>query len=111
MWPGDLRIIVDSLINLPTSKGFAANTRPFIYMEVIDLGGGEPISASEYYNIGRVTEFKYGLKLTNLFRKRDQLKWMWNWGSDWGQLFFPYTTTSKESKFNFILLNRFHARW
>ncbi|GAA6082271.1 pancreatic alpha-amylase, partial [Tachysurus ichikawai] len=35
---------------------------------VIDLGG-EPIKASDYYGLGRVTEFKYGAKLGTVFRK------------------------------------------
>lgn len=38
MWPGDLKIISDRLDDLPTSKGFPAGSRPYIYMEVIDQG-------------------------------------------------------------------------
>lgn len=38
MWPVDLQIIYGSLKNLST-KVFAENLRPFIYQEVIDLGG------------------------------------------------------------------------
>ena len=84
MWPGDLDFIVKALNNLPTDKGFAPNTRPFIYMEVIDQGG-EPIKASEYFYIGRVTEFKYGLELGKVFRKQNAaLKNLVNWGTGWG---------------------------
>ena len=39
MWPGDLDGIFNSLVNLPTSKGFPAGSRPFIFQEVIDQGG------------------------------------------------------------------------
>lgn len=39
MWPGDLSVIYGRLRNLNTNYGFAANSRPFITQEVIDLGG------------------------------------------------------------------------
>lgn len=39
MWPADLKKIYDRLNNLSTAAGFAANSRPFIAQEVIDLGG------------------------------------------------------------------------
>lgn len=39
MWPGDLENIFGRLKNLNTNYGFAANSRPFITQEVIDLGG------------------------------------------------------------------------
>lgn len=38
MWPSDLDAIYSRLNNLST-KAFPMNTRPFIYQEVIDLGG------------------------------------------------------------------------
>lgn len=38
MWPSDLQAIFSGLKNLSTTA-FPANTRPFIYQEVIDLGG------------------------------------------------------------------------
>lgn len=79
MWPGDLQVISSRLNDLPTDKGFPAGTRPFIYQEVIDLGG-EPIKGSEYVGIGRVTEFKYGKFLGEAFRGRNQLKWLVNFG-------------------------------
>ena len=44
---------------------FGANKRPFVFHEVIDLGG-EPIKGSEYTGLGRVTEFKYGMHLSNV---------------------------------------------
>lgn len=38
MWPSDLQAIYSSLNNLSTSA-FPAYTKPFIFQEVIDLGG------------------------------------------------------------------------
>ncbi|XP_028666934.1 pancreatic alpha-amylase-like [Erpetoichthys calabaricus] len=83
MWPGDLRVVFDKLKNLNT-KWFAENTRPFIFQEVIDLGG-EPITASEYFGLGRVTEFKNSAKLGTVFRKWDNEKmaYLKNWGEGW----------------------------
>ncbi|PIO33421.1 hypothetical protein AB205_0138020, partial [Aquarana catesbeiana] len=67
MWPGDIKAITDRLTNLNT-RWFPGGARPFIFQEVIDLGG-EAISASQYFGIGRVTEFKYGAKLGTVIRK------------------------------------------
>ncbi|MEQ2267062.1 hypothetical protein XENORESO_001182 [Xenotaenia resolanae] len=67
MWPGDLDNVYRRLNNLNT-KWFPSGARPFIFQEVIDLGG-EAISSNEYFSLGRVTEFKYGAKLGNVFRK------------------------------------------
>jgi len=44
---------------------FGANKRPFVFQEVIDLGG-EPIKNSEYSGFARVTEFKYGMHLSDV---------------------------------------------
>ena len=44
---------------------FGSGRRPFIYQEVIDLGG-EPIKNTDYTGLGRVTEFKYGQKLSEV---------------------------------------------
>jgi len=85
MWPGDLQVIANSLDNLPTSKGFAAGAKPFIYQEVIDLGG-EPITSAQYVGIGRVTEFKYGKFLGEVFRGKTALKYLTNFGEGWGMM-------------------------
>lgn len=42
MWPEDLKAIYGELNNLNEEFGFTANSRPYIYQEVIDLGG-EPV--------------------------------------------------------------------
>lgn len=62
MWPEDLKVIYDSLRDLVTDQGFAPGTRPFIFQEVIDLGG-EDVHREEYLGIGRVTE----MRVTNCF--------------------------------------------
>lgn len=38
MWPSDLQAIYSALSNLSTPT-FPAHSKPFIYQEVIDLGG------------------------------------------------------------------------
>jgi alpha-amylase len=83
MWPGDLKIIYDRLTTLNTNHGFASGLKPYIYQEVIDLGG-EAISASEYFFLGAVTEFKYSAEIGRVFRGYDQLTYLSNWGTGWG---------------------------
>uniref|UniRef100_A0A3P9DDD1 Alpha-amylase n=1 Tax=Maylandia zebra TaxID=106582 RepID=A0A3P9DDD1_9CICH len=84
MWPGDLSVVYGRLKNLNT-QWFPSGSRPFIYQEVIDLGG-EAITANEYVRLGRVTEFKYGAKLGEVFRKwnNQKLSYTKNWGEGWG---------------------------
>ncbi|KAI7804559.1 putative pancreatic alpha-amylase-like [Triplophysa rosa] len=52
---------------------------------VIDLGG-EAIKASEYFELGRVTEFKYSAKLGKVIREWDgeKLSYLKSWGEGWG---------------------------
>lgn len=84
MWPGDLTAILGRLNNLPTKLGFKPGSKPFIVQEVIDLGS-EPIKGSDYFDNGRVTEFKYGMNLAEVFRKlkNQKLKWLQNFGEAW----------------------------
>ncbi|KAM9719598.1 alpha-amylase-like [Menidia menidia] len=84
MWPVDLENIYHRLHTLNTTW-FPSNSRPFIYQEVIDLGG-EAISSAEYSHLGRVTEFKYGTKLGTVFRKwnGEKLLYTRSWGEGWG---------------------------
>ncbi|XP_032074411.1 pancreatic alpha-amylase-like [Thamnophis elegans] len=83
MWPGDMKAFLDQLKHL-NMKWFAEGTRPFIFQEVIDLGG-ESISSSEYFGNGRVTEFKYGAKLGTVIRKwhGEKMTYLKNWGEAW----------------------------
>uniref|UniRef100_A0A3Q4HJI5 Alpha-amylase n=1 Tax=Neolamprologus brichardi TaxID=32507 RepID=A0A3Q4HJI5_NEOBR len=82
MWPGDLRAVYGRLNNLNT-QWFPGGARPFIYQEVIDLGG-EAISANEYVSLGRVTEFKYGLRSTIIKCISFFFAVFRNWGEGWG---------------------------
>ncbi|WNG22009.1 alpha-amylase [Cystobacter fuscus] len=55
---------------------------PFIFLEVIDLGG-EAVTASQYFGLGSVTEFKYSAKIGEQF-KVGQLKNLKTFGESWG---------------------------
>nr|KAF6290152.1 hypothetical protein mMyoMyo1_000651 [Myotis myotis] len=84
MWPGDMKAVLDKLQPLNTTW-FPEGSKPFIYQEVIDLGG-EPIKSSDYFDNGRVTEFKYGAKLGTVLRKwhGEKMAYLRNWGEGWG---------------------------
>lgn len=60
MWPRDLDVIYGRLNDLNTAQGFPSGSRPYIFQEVIDLGG-EAISRDEYTPLGAVTEFKVSI--------------------------------------------------
>uniref|UniRef100_H3A6W9 Alpha-amylase n=1 Tax=Latimeria chalumnae TaxID=7897 RepID=H3A6W9_LATCH len=83
MWPGDMKAVFDQLNSLNT-RWFPKDSKPFIYQEVIDLGG-EPIKSSDYFGNGRVTEFKYGAKLGYVIRKwnGEKMAYLKNWGEGW----------------------------
>ncbi|KAL7011009.1 hypothetical protein ACKWTF_014046 [Chironomus riparius] len=83
MWPADIQNIFGRLNNLNTAHGFAANSRPFITQEVIDLGG-EGITKDEYLHLGSVTEFRYSAEIGRVFRGYDLLKYLRNFGEGWG---------------------------
>uniref|UniRef100_A0A8D0CHD8 alpha-amylase n=1 Tax=Scleropages formosus TaxID=113540 RepID=A0A8D0CHD8_SCLFO len=83
MWPGDLDVVYSRLNTLNT-RWFQGGAKPLIFQEVIDLGG-EPITASEYFGLGRVTEFKYGAKLGTVIRRwnGEKMSYLSNWGEGW----------------------------
>lgn len=83
MWPADLREIFGMLNDLSTEHGFQEGTRPFIFQEVIEQAS-EPIKGQEYFEFGRVTEFKFGKELGGAFRGRNDLRYLSNWGEGWG---------------------------
>ena len=60
MWPDDIKGTIDRVGDLPEGG------RPFFVHEVIDQGG-EPIKVQEYFGVGRVTEFRYGIKVRRQF--------------------------------------------
>lgn len=86
MWPKDLKAIYKRLRNLKIGN-FPDSTKPFIFQEVIDIGSkDEAIHASEYTDIGCVTNFIFGIKLAGIFREKDKAhnaKWLRNWGEAW----------------------------
>ena len=43
--------------------------------------GNEPITGSEYFGNGRVTEFKYGMNLGEIFRRYNKLSALANYGN------------------------------
>lgn len=85
MWPQDLENIYSRIKNLSVEHGFVSGLRPFIYQEVIDLGG-EAVNKREYTKLGRVIEFNFGIVLGNIFRGNEPLKQLKNWGNGWGLL-------------------------
>ncbi|XP_057664203.1 alpha-amylase-like [Diorhabda carinulata] len=85
MWPEDLYQIIQCVKNLSTAHGFKPNERPFVYQEVIDLGG-ESSKATDYTHIGAILEFKYCSKLSNIFKGNDKLTYLSGWGVPWGFL-------------------------
>ncbi|MDK1286341.1 alpha-amylase [Pseudoalteromonas umbrosa] len=58
------------------------NKQSVVFQEVIDQGG-EAVQASEYFQNGLVTEFKYSIKLSETF-KTGQLAWLKSFGEQWG---------------------------
>ncbi|XP_055907689.1 alpha-amylase A-like [Eupeodes corollae] len=71
MLPEDLKVIFSRLNDLNTKQGYRNGARPFIYQEVIDMGG-EPISSTEYTGIGTVTEFRFTSKMGKVFLLKDE---------------------------------------
>lgn len=83
MWPEDMEYILNNVNNLNVAFGFAPNSRPFVYQEVIDHGG-EAISKYEYVHLGLVTEFVYSEEIGRAFRGFNSLKYLKTWGPEWG---------------------------
>jgi alpha-amylase len=86
MWPNDLNTLIGKLKNLSPSI-YGDNKRPFIYFEVIDLGG-EPIKNTDYTWMARVSEFRYGKFLSEVVRKSSgqKLRYLNNFGTGWGMI-------------------------
>lgn len=87
MWPADLEAIYSQVNDLNTEFGFAKGSRPYIYQEVIDLGG-EGVSKTEYTDFGAVTEFVFGATLGTVFRGSENMKlsYLNDWGASWGMI-------------------------
>lgn len=85
MWPMDLSAIYNKLKNLKMEFNFPQNARPFVYQEVIDMGG-EAISKTEYVGLGVVTEFLHSRDLGLTFRGKKPLHDLLQWGPPHGFL-------------------------
>nr|ATU82421.1 venom alpha amylase [Lethocerus distinctifemur] len=85
MWPQDLQYIYSQIKSLSTDHGFKAGTRPYIYQEVIDLGG-EGIKATDYTGFGSVVDFKYSREVSRVFAGFNKFKWLRTYGPSWGIL-------------------------
>ncbi|CAL1680287.1 unnamed protein product [Lasius platythorax] len=88
MWPQDLKVIYDKTKYLSLKGvGNLPSLRPYIYQEVVDLGG-EAVSKYEYTDLASVIEFKYGIILGNMFRGQDKLSRLetFNDSNAWGLL-------------------------
>ncbi|CAO1441803.1 unnamed protein product [Diamesa hyperborea] len=79
MWPMDLANIYKRLNDLNTDFGFVEGSKPFIYQEVIDLGG-EAISKTEYSGLGVVTEFLFSNEIGMAFSSKKPLAGLLHWG-------------------------------
>ena len=79
MWPMDLLAIYDKLKNLNTEFSFPQDARPFIYQEVIDLGG-DAVSKTEYSGMGAVTEFMHSRDISLTFQGKKSLHDLLGWG-------------------------------
>jgi len=92
MEPADVQYLGANVNNLRSDAGwFAANTRPYIYQEVI-YGAGETSQPEQYvsasYTNLDVEEFRYGAKLGGKFRGDggQKLSELQTFGSSWGML-------------------------
>ena len=81
MWPEDIANIMSRVKSLPTSHGFAANSKLFVYSEVIDRNDGA-VTVDQYYDVGLVTEFRYCMKLAWGINDYSQLGGLVDYG--WG---------------------------
>ncbi|PAA52154.1 hypothetical protein BOX15_Mlig014993g1 [Macrostomum lignano] len=65
MWPADLKAISE-LTNDLNTKWFPAGRKAFFFYEVIDLAQVGEVRAQEYTGIGKVTEFRYCIKINDV---------------------------------------------
>ena len=106
MWPNDLNKLIGKLNKFTIKvkskwyyfcfyllyfigRIYGDNKRPFIYFEVIDLGG-EPIKNTDYSWMGRVSEFRYGKFLSEVVRKKfgQKLTYLKNFGTGKDRFYF-----------------------
>ena len=73
MWPGDLEAMEAMWSDI-------GSERPFVYHEVINLGG-EPITTDQYFSVGKVTEFR-ACDWLACIRSDNTYKCLKNFGTD-----------------------------
>lgn len=56
---------------------------PYIFQEVIDQSDTEAIRASEYFGIGDVTEFRYGLRIGDNIGIKGRMRYLKTFGEAW----------------------------
>lgn len=92
MWPEDLENIWNALEDLNT-QWFPAGTKPFVGLEVIDMNQNGEIRAQEYTHLGRVTEFRFSVKVNEATGSLWDIPGMYDPG--WGMI-------SSEEAFVFV---------
>ena len=85
MLPEDIEDIWDRLFDL-SWEWFPQGTRPYLFMEVIDMGSHEAVRGFDYVHVGRVCEFKYSINIGECFRKQwgQKISYLRNFGASWG---------------------------
>ena len=83
MWPEEVNDNILKQLNDVDNEVFGAGKKAWIGSEVIDQGG-EPITASEYFNLGTVTEFNYCFGVGNLIGEISALVDLDKDGKNWG---------------------------
>lgn len=85
--PSDLEVIFSRVNNLNVDFGFASNTRPFFYLDIVDSGSDtKSVGRWEYTHLGLVTEFLYPAEIGRAFRGKTKLKHLKNFGPQWNFL-------------------------
>jgi alpha-amylase len=83
MWPTDLSVIFGRLKDLNEDFDFPPKSKPFIYQEIVDLGG-EAISKTEYTGLGAITEYLHSKELGLVFQGKKPMHALLKWGPERG---------------------------
>jgi len=83
MYPEDIEAIWGKLNNLNT-RWFPSGAKPFMFLEVIDLNQNGEIRAQWYTHLGRVTDFRFCVKVKDAAGQLSGAQWLYDPG--WGML-------------------------
>ncbi|KAG5679493.1 hypothetical protein PVAND_009057 [Polypedilum vanderplanki] len=83
IWPNDLSVIYGRLKDLNENFDFLPKSKPFIYQEIVDLGG-EAVSKTEYTGIGAITEYLHSKELGLIFQGKKPMHDLLKWGPERG---------------------------